>query len=122
MKKKYYWIVGIVVILMTLALIILILSSLTCIGCGTQFVFGVKEGCDIINQNKQSCSNNNSTYEQPHCYEINFTDKLLDSVIVEYGYPASGLKTSTLREFCQYRHYKNIEDCEHDTDIASICR
>jgi len=89
-------------------IVLILLSFSTCIGCGTQFVFEVKgEGCSKINENKQNR------------YDINFTltDELLDSVIVEYGYPASGLKTGTLREFCQ--RYKNIEDCKNA--IALYC-
>jgi len=112
MKKKYYWVWGAVVILAIMVLI-LISSFFVCIGCGTGFHFEVKEGCDIVNENKQNNDDLNFT----------LTDEILDSVIMEYGYPISGLKTGTLREFCQYRHYKDIEDCGHYIvpEIALIC-
>jgi len=98
--------VSIILILLIIAFI-LYFAYFGCIGCGTQFVFNVKKGCDKINENKQDK------------YDLNFTltDELLDSVIVEYGYPISGLKTGTLREFCQ--RYRSIEDCKRE--IAIYC-
>jgi len=95
--KKIYWAIGIIIIII---IVLISLSLFTCIGCGTGFVFEVKgEGCSKINENKQDR------------YDINFTitDELLDTVVIEYGYPASGLKTGTLREFCQ--RYRDIENC-----------
>jgi len=55
----------------------------------------------IINENKQNR------------YDLNFTltDELLDTVIMEYGYPAGGLETGTLRDFCQ--RYEDIENCKN---------
>ncbi len=103
--KKTHWIIGIILVILILYIIYSINFP---IGPGTQFVFEVKgDGCKKINENKQNR------------YDLNFTltDELLDSVIVEYGYPASGLKTGTLREFCQ--RYKDIENCK--SDIAMYC-
>ena len=110
-SRKWVWIIGIIGVIGIIAILIIIaltISAFTCIGCGTQFVYQVMgDGCSKINVN-----------ENGHNANFTLTDEMLDSVIIEYGYPASGLKTGTLREFCQ-RYNKNIENCKED--IALVC-
>lgn len=99
--------IGLLVIIAAILIIIALFSLLffSCIGCGTGFVFKIKEeDCKRIN-------------EKIHDLNFTLTDELLDFVMVEYGYPISGLKNGTLREFC--KRYRNIEDCK--SDVALYC-
>ncbi|MCD6478224.1 MAG: hypothetical protein J7K87_04440 [Candidatus Aenigmarchaeota archaeon] len=107
MKELHWTIVIISVILILFTGYVVYIINLP-FGPGTQFVFKVKgDGCSKINENKQN------RYD----LSFNLTDELMDNVIVEYGYPATGLKNGTLREFCQ--RYKDIKNCERN--IAEYC-
>ena len=88
MKKKTFYISIVLIVLFVVAYLSVLYIYVQQIKQGEIFRAYILQGCDLINEGLKDGV-------------LSLTEKMYNTVVVEYGYPKKGMGRGMLRDFCE---------------------